>query len=440
MVLNACAKKFSFEKGLFYVILFSLFMLPPFRLFPDYFLFRLEDVLFPLALLVVLDNKKNNVNPYSALLGAISIYVLFTILINHPYSTYRDFFEIYKVFKYIVFFLFFYHMIRKYEFKEYLRYLFYVVLAFNCFHYFNILGFNDIIEPFYVPDERLMFFGKNSAGDPATKRMMGTMSNPNNNGILFLFFAAIFAPSKQTFRKYDVVYFLSFLGLLLTQSRTGMVAFVVLTLLNIILNRLTYRKIFAQLICFVVIFIGINMVEFADIRLQKELSPGDKKALTKKSSEMDREDYIPASQYLTNVVEDDISERFFSGRIETWKMLWDMVLDKPVFGHGPWKEYYYGHKIYSENEYILILWRYGFAGLVLYLLMIVFPLIYYFNRMDIRRSAPYVLFVAVILITALMNNPINDQRILLMFAFMNGLFFTDVLSLNDHEKTAPDRE
>ncbi|MBP7497422.1 MAG: O-antigen ligase family protein [Bacteroidales bacterium] len=289
-------------------------------------------------------------------------------------------------------------MLYKHRFTKYIYIIFGLLIIFNFLHYFNINNFNDIIEPYYASGPHLIFFGRNTLGDPDTKRMLGTMGNPNNNGILFLFFTVLFSlKNNSSFFKYFLFY-LCFIAILFCQSRTCFIIFVIIFLLNTLyLNRLHYTKIIAIAVIFILTYISLNIFSV--------FNASDKELSTKYLNEM--------IQY--NMLETGtIQSRFI-----TWNHLWDMIKEKPILGHAPYKEYFYNKKMYSENEYMLMLWRYGFIGLIFYILIIVYPLKILDNFKD--NPAPY--FLLTIIITALTNNPLSEPRILLMFAFFTALIY-----------------
>jgi hypothetical protein len=102
------------------------------------------------------------------------------------------------------------------------------------------------------------------------------------------------------------------------------------------------------------------------------------------------------------------------GRLETWKMLGKMITEEPLFGHGPYKEFFYQNKIYSENEYILMTWRYGILGLLIYLSIFLIPfkkLVSSENEIPLKGS----LMLIMMLVSAITNNPLTERNIELLF-------------------------
>ncbi|MDG1148052.1 MAG: O-antigen ligase family protein [Crocinitomicaceae bacterium] len=130
-------------------------------------------------------------------------------------------------------------------------------------------------------------------------------------------------------------------------------------------------------------------------------------------------DFFTFQSYSNNVVSNSLM-----GRIDTWKYLGKMIMDKPIFGYGVNKEFFYSNRLYSENEYILMTWRYGFVGLILYLLIFLIPLRHYIiNRKTVEIQKSGILIIGIIMITALTNNPFQERTIMLLIALVFGLIW-----------------
>jgi len=94
-----------------------------------------------------------------------------------------------------------------------------------------------------------------------------------------------------------------------------------------------------------------------------------------------------------------------------------MIKEKPIIGYGINKNYFYAHQLYSENEYVLIAWRYGLIGLVFYLAMLFSPLRLMKNWKEVQteKSIFFILLLILFSINALTNNPISDPVLQLLF-------------------------
>ena len=104
------------------------------------------------------------------------------------------------------------------------------------------------------------------------------------------------------------------------------------------------------------------------------------------------------------------------GRWESWELLWNMIIKHPIFGYGPNKNFFYVNRIYSENEYLLMTWRYGIIGLLFYLSIFTYPFIKF-----IKKIEPYtiqaVLLILLMSISALTNNPLTEKNMMLVYIF-----------------------
>ncbi|NDB33891.1 MAG: O-antigen ligase family protein, partial [Flavobacteriia bacterium] len=105
-------------------------------------------------------------------------------------------------------------------------------------------------------------------------------------------------------------------------------------------------------------------------------------------------------------------------RWETWGILWEMIQTKPLFGHGPYKAYFSRMKLYSENEYLLMWWRYGIFGLCFYLGIYIVPFWHFVKIKITENKFKALLFLGVMLIAALTNNPLTERAISILFLFL----------------------
>lgn len=368
---------------------------------------NVDDYLLPLVLLRIYKNKIFKPTLYVWLLVAFMGYILFTIFLNSRYNSVQDYFEIYKIGKFLLVVLFSQHVLKSHfeKFTWVIKSVFLYLLVFNLFHYFSLFNFNQTVMPYFsVSEIHLSTFGLDSLGNPSSKRMIGTMSNPNINAIFFLFFYSFFFVNygKSEGLKNRIWIYLSFLCILLTQSRTAFISLAFITFFWFVFAKYDYKRIFIQLGAFVMLVFIAYLIN------------------------------IHSVIYYTNTNVNIMENSSMMGRFETWQHLWEMILQKPVFGHGPNKNYFYDNQIYAESEYVLYLWRYGVIGLFFYLSWILMPL-----RKSIlqnRENAHYLLFAIVILINSLTNSPLSNPSILLLFAISIGYYFAFPVKINqtDH--------
>jgi O-antigen ligase len=109
-----------------------------------------------------------------------------------------------------------------------------------------------------------------------------------------------------------------------------------------------------------------------------------------------------------------------------------MILEEPLFGHGPYKEFFYQNKIYSENEYILMTWRYGLFGLLIYLSIFLIPfkkLVASMNEISLKGS----LMLIMMLVSALTNNPLTERNIEVLFCLGLAWALVPLQTKNKHD-------
>ena len=111
------------------------------------------------------------------------------------------------------------------------------------------------------------------------------------------------------------------------------------------------------------------------------------------------------------------------GRMEVWGDLLLMVKEKPIFGYGPNKNYFYQNKIYSESEYIMFIWRYGIVGLLAYILLLIYLFSVAYNQRLSTEGLLLLQSVVIIGITSLTNNPLSSREISILWGLIIGSFF-----------------
>jgi O-antigen ligase len=257
------------------------------------------------------------------------------------------------------------------------------VAVFNFLQFFNLFSFNTIIEPFYAAEGKVDNFEKNA-------RLLGTLGNPNNNSILFIFFFSLFFRKDQLVTKKSILFLaLASVLIFMCLSRTSLFAFLMSLLISIVMVRPNKVVVFSLTAVFCIIFLIL----------------------------------ISTSNYVTNAFSINVLENTsLLYRIAIWYKLMLMILDKPFLGHAPYKEFFYNNHLFAESEFILTTWRYGFIGLLLYLIQIIGLTISSVRKLVYN---PVLMMGICVFITAFTNNPLNHNTINLLFAACVGLFFID---------------
>lgn len=315
-----------------------------------------------------------------------------SIAANGRIGVLNDWFEIIKELKYLGLVCFFATIVSGTVLNRGIEITFYFMLVVNGLHYFNVFNINQLIIDVYEGGIHIELFGLNSLGEPGAKRMVGVYRNPNINAILFSFYAIWYFPVKWKGRG-SVLFLISMLCFFLCQSRTGLIAFGAWFILGMILYRFAIKQVLTTILATTGTYglaYGLDSSYFA-------------------------------SAFSTNVAE----LGSVRGRLETWRMLGNMIKKKPWLGHGPFKQYFYDNELYAESEYVLQTWRYGIPGLSLLLVKLIYPLIALKKWIQKDSVKKLFLFTVVILITSLTNNPLQDRNILVLSAIILGLALQD---------------
>lgn len=379
--------------------LFSILFLPDITLTSKLPAIQLLDIILPFLVLGIIMKIKSVIwHKYYFFLLLFSAYILLTMGINSRFGILRDYFEIYKILKFLIVIIFFTLIDIQLFLKQWVKPLFIGICLINLLHFFDVFQINRWIESTFEVGLNIKYFGENDLGLPAGKRMLGLMNNPNNNAVLFSFFSILFFPFK--FNKTNLIWFsIALLMTFLCQSRTSIFAFLALMACIFIfkLVKWTFKKrlIFGVIVLICYLLTWLLCSQFFQYPIYgNSMFNG---AALKSNSAL--------------------------GRLEAWKYLWNMIVDKPLFGFGPNKDYFYNHHLYSENEYILFTWRYGFIGLMMYLLFYLIP----FRKLVIQNKTAYskylVLIILLLLVTAVTNNPLCERNIFILFAMSLGAIY-----------------
>jgi O-antigen ligase len=369
--------------------------------------------------------------------------IILSIVVNKQTGVANEWFEVYKGFKYLLIFIVFKELYSAKKNTAIIDVIFICLLFFNFLHYHNIFNFNQIVMPLYCGKDcaHLTYFGLNSAGLPAVKRMIGTMANPNDNAILFLVFMLFYLP-KERWKIKDVCFFvLCLIALLACQSRTSLVAFFVIILVSFIVNRVKWYKALSHsgliAIVMIVFFFNYAIIDFlrptpstdlvtntvtdtvthstADTTLVIEPIPVPEPAPKP----------VTANYSLTLLDGSAMKSNSWTYRVFLWKEFLNQFLERPIIGHAPQKNYFYENKLYFENEYVLFLWRYGILGFIALIGFYLIPLKKIFKTVcSSEISKNTLLFIMIFAICGLANVPLTNTTLSLLFFSYLGVFYS----------------
>ncbi len=436
-------------------ILVSILFFPPIKISSTTPALEITDFLIPvLAGIALLKHKDWKNKKLIYLIAAFGAYILISILVNGRYNQIRDYFEIVKLIKFasvIVIFSF----ISSIDFiKKLIKHAFIILVIFNIIHFMDWFGLNDFLSQYYLGGFRYSVFGLDSIGTPTTKRMLGFVGNPNANAIVFMFFVIYFIPKSESLKKALPWMGVALIMMFLCQSKTALVSTIPVILAYGYFHFKEKTKILAVIgttvICFFISFFiskysifpdeadnpeYVECIECLDNVKNIDWSNLDTTTDTSGVSFSTAEDslaYIDSclaiknsgqeTTYLETIVHGEfLGGSSMKGRYEIWRHLWAMIKDKPIFGHAPYKEYFYENELYFENELISMTWRYGFVGLGIYL-----SILFYLFRLSLKNrhhemGINLFLLLIVILMTGLTNNPFAHKTVIVLFALTIGL-------------------
>jgi hypothetical protein len=391
-------------------IVCSVLFLPDVHLKASWPAIQVIDFLIPFIAYSVLRNFSSTVaKSYFIGLAVFALFMLISMGVNGRILVIQDLFELFKLLKYGLIVAFFAQLPIREFLKVWLKPMFILLVGVNVLHFFDVFGFNQLIADFYNGGLHIEYFGLNSLKQPAVKRMVGFAGNPNINALIFLFFSIAFLPVKKT--QQTLVWFLvAVLMVFLCQSRTAILglAAILVTSAFVLSAQFTVRK-WMQLL------LGIGAMYLISWALVTN--------------------FFHSSLYSNNLFNGRILQSGSArGRWEAWTLLGEMILQKPLLGYGGNKAYFYAQKIYSENEYILMAWRYGIIGLMGYLLIYVIPLRNFLQTKRMDSIYPAVFAIVLMAVAALTNNPFVDRTTMVLFAVAIGAAYSQLSMLSKNDK------
>ena len=388
------------------ITLIGVFILPSIEFSSQTPKIEISDLtLLPLFLLSIIYFRGNIISFFSkhkwvcVTFAGLIVIGVFSIVLNGRFLVYRDWFEPLKFFKLLSFLFFFYFYIDLSKWQPFIKMIFLVVVLFNFCHYIDLWNFNTVISPYYSADHHLSLFGLNSIGLPATKRMLGTLGNPNNNAVMFLIFLVFFLP--RTFKRKNAVFplvLISIVGVFACQSRTGFLALIFLLLFYFFGYRFGWKNILIYCFIFVV---GQLLFQFM------------------------------GNTYVGTISNGEVLESVASGRFQQWDKIIASMPGHWFFGHGVNKEYFELNEIHPESEYFLILFRYGVVGVLILISFWIVLIVKCIRNWGSPNNMLLIGTIIIFIIVGIMNAPMHSNKLSLMLVLALGI----ALARIDERKT-----
>lgn len=347
-------------------------------------------------------------------LAVFAVYILFSIIFARVYLdtpvSGSDFLEIFKYLMFIVILL----GVFKLELTEQnINRLLYAIVGFfliaailAMFMFYGVLGTDYTLGPLY-------FY--NRLHD-VHERLMGTFFNPNTFGTALSIAAVValglFFHAKKTGRKVLMLLIIGILtySVFLTQSRTAFItlalAYLTFGVIHTFSGNFSFKQMAVTIASFAVI-IALTLSILSDAFIDRILSVGD--------------------------ITDDLSWQM---RMAAWYFNLYVFTDSMIFGLGPAKAVYTG---IVDNEYILILRRYGLVGFFIHCFIYLIPMIrsiLFFNKRGVTLLIAQIVFVSsvVLLVSNITSQPFHEIQLMSYWFIFLGIFFILPLSNDPQEK------
>ena len=290
--------------------------------------------------------RVNPIFKWYILLGfAILISIFFNALVVGYYPIARDYWEFVKLLKY--FFIF--ALISSIDISiSDLQYYYKITLI--IFLITTLVAFIQHINLYNINDTFNLIYSTSKA---TSERVVGTMQNPNDFGALLIMASAL-AFSGGLFYKKKSIRFFSFFcliiftySIILTGSRTAFILFIIV--INFILcikyppllilkrKRMLQRSLYVLIILSIIFFIIIKLA--------------------------------PDSFFFRlNTLRKPFYTESWQAKVSAWNYVFNFIKSSPIFGWGPCKSVI---DFSIDNEWLLIIFRYGILGLCVFILWMI---------------------------------------------------------------------
>ncbi len=340
----------------FLVLTFTIAVLAPSIPITSSFSLRPEILLALLLFGLFFANKKtlikSPVNKWFILMaGLIILSISYSGLVLGYHNTTNDYYEVLKVgIYYIIYHVGLRGRIPLSRFSNTFAWILVVFLisaTFGIMQYKNVLGVNNYLTPLYATTTN------NLSTLTSVGRIVGTTTNSNDFGMLMILgiclaLACSFWTNSSRLKWFSgLTLIFCITCIILTTSRTAIVLsvlpllFIIYKFINIRRLRIDRRKL-RRVVFFTIALVGLLVIILS---------------------------FMPAFWYwrlglLTNIFieKSTLVDVSLTARFVNWQNHWDLYLESPLFGWGPGK----GLISYNvDNEWLLLLVRYGIMGAVI---------------------------------------------------------------------------
>lgn len=379
--------------------LLALLVILSIFIYPAYFgPTRLENYALPLFIMVLglksLNFDRNLVN----LLMINMVIGLVSVLLNLNLS--HGLLELMRWVKYAVVLVFFsslsYHQVSK--IPGYIRLAFIIMTLVNVIQIVNPFDFGVELAKFYSHHP---LYPEGSIEMDKSFRLLGTAINPNNNALLWLLMSIYFMVEFYNEKKTQSLLFVfgCFLFIIFTQSRTAIVAFLLIGLLNLFLYRLKIRHL---------LYIAGMGLFGAFIAIYFQFT------------------------YLWHIfLFNPLKIHSLRLRFKIWDDMLKLYYQKPFFGWGNLKNYEVLYSKPPDNEILYILLNQGSVGIFGMTLLFIY-IVHYFKGRTKKVALSYlpIFMIICFVIIGMTNLSVTNVRIGMLFFVTCGMSFAYVKNEN----------
>lgn len=355
---------------------------------------RLENLFLPILLLVLLASRNIRVEGiFFPVLAAFFGLYLVSIFLNG--EGLKDVFFAFRTLKILLFLILASQLLHENLsiIDRIIRGLFLMIGMVIMIEVFNPFGLRQVVFDFFTFHTTDNFFRNDS------NRIIGTMRNPNDNGVLLTCFVAYFM-SAYYYSKKNLNLILIVIGLVLvvlSQSRTSLIAVLGMGIPFILTFPITKRMVLSV--------VGAGFLVLVVM-------------------------YLFKMNYMLELLSTNPMEiTAFKARWRDWGYVIEVWNEHPIWGAGPFADTFTAAGYFDpDNEYLYVLGSRGVVGLVCYLILLIYPLILFWRkRKEVKHGLLAVLLSVAFILIAITNFSILNIRIGVVYAIMIGIPFSVLL-------------
>ena len=362
---------------------------------------RLENFLLPVLLVVIILAKKIRIEgAYFPVLLAFAVCYAVSIFLNG--DGIGDISYAFRTLKILLFLILSAQLLHEHHlnFDKIIRSTFLIISAVVLLEFFNPMGIYEIFFSFFTHHNMEKFDQLDSI------RIIGTMMNPNDNGVLLTCFIAYFMSSYHSSKnKWNLLFgMLGLVLVILSQSRTSLIAVLVMGVPFLLTFRITRTMIFSVVGSAIVVVAAMHLLQ---MNYMMEL-------LSKNPLEISA----------------------FQARFRDWGYIIGVWNEHKIWGAGPFADTFTAAGYFDpDSEYLYILASRGVVGLVCYLIILTYPiLVFWKKRNEVKHALLAVLLSVAFMLIGVTNFSLLNVRIGVVYAIFIGIPFSFLLFKSESNK------